>query len=97
MDNAARIMDALARFGARDFETPGTVFQIGVAPRRVDILTSIDAVEFEEAWPTREEVEVAGLKVPVIGRHHLLQNKLATGRPKDLADAAWLGRVEEGD
>lgn len=102
-NNAARIMKALARFGAplhqieaRDFETPGTVFQIGVAPRRVDILTSIDAVEFEEAWPSREEVEVAGLKVPVIGRRHLLQNKRATGRPKDLADAAWLARDEEG-
>ncbi len=95
-------MDALASFGAplhqieaRDFETPGTVFQIGVAPRRIDILTSIDAVEFEEAWPAREEVEVAGLKVPVIGRHHLLKNKRATGRPKDLADAAWLAGDEE--
>ena len=55
-------MDVLRRFGAplhqiepRDFETPGTVFQIGVAPRRVDILTSIDAVDFEAAWPAREE------------------------------------------
>ena len=101
-DNALRIMSALASFGAplhqieaRDFETPGTVFQIGVAPRRVDILTSIDAVQFEEAWPAREEVEVAGLKVPVIGRHHLLRNKRATGRPKDLADAAWLASSEE--
>ncbi len=57
-------------------------------------ITSIDAVEFEEAWPGRQEVEVAGLKVPVIGRHHLLQNKQATGRPQDLADAAWLARDE---
>ena len=101
-DNAARIMDALARFGAplhqieaRDFETSGTAFQIGVAPRRIDILTSIDAVEFEEAWPRRQEVEVAGSTVPVIGRHHLLRNKRATGRPQDLADAAWLASVEE--
>src|SRR5215216_7482012 len=93
-ENATRIMAALERFGAplhqieaRDFETPGIVFQIGVAPRRIDILTSIDAVEFEEAWPQRQEVEVAGLQVPVIGRHHLLQNKRATGRPQDLADA----------
>jgi hypothetical protein len=100
--NAARIMNALARFGAslhqveaRDFEISGTVFQIGVAPRRVDILTSIDAVEFEEAWPQRQEVEVAGLKVPVIGKYHLLQNKRATGRPQDLADAARLAGDEE--
>jgi hypothetical protein len=99
-DNASRVMAALARFGAplheietRDFETPGIVFQIGIAPRRVDILTTIDAVEFEEAWPERKEVEVEGLKIPVISRHHLLQNKRATGRPRDQADAIWL--IEE--
>ncbi len=98
-ENAERVIAALARFGAplheveaRDFETPGVVFQIGVAPRRIDILTSIDVVDFDAAWPEREEVEVAGLKVPVIGRRHLLQNKRATGRPKDLADALWLER-----
>ena len=96
-DNATRIMAALARFGAplheieaRDFETPGVVFQIGVAPRRIDILTTIDAVDFEAAWSEREEVEVVGSKVTVISRRHLLQNKRATGRPKDRADAIWL-------
>ena len=96
-DNAARIMVALRRFGAplhqieeRDFEVPGTVFQIGVAPRRIDILTTIDAVDFDAAWSEREEVEVAGLRVPVFSRQHLLQNKRATGRPQDQADALWL-------
>ena len=74
----------------RDFETPDIVFQIGVAPRRIDILTMIDAVEFEAAWPEREEVEVAGIKVPVISRHHLLQNKRATVRPRDRTDVLWL-------
>jgi hypothetical protein len=96
-DNAARIMAALRRFGAplhqteeRDFETPEIVFQIGVAPRRIDILTTIDAVDFDAAWSEREEVEVAGLRVPVISRHHLLQNKRATGRARDQVDALWL-------
>jgi hypothetical protein len=96
-DNAARIMAALRRFGAplhqieeRDFEIPDTVFQIGVAPRRIDILTTIDAVDFETAWQDRKEVEVSGLKVPVISRQHLLQNKRSTGRPQDQADATWL-------
>ncbi len=96
-DNAARTMVALERFGAplhqievRDFVTPGVVFQIGVAPRRIDILTTIDAVDFGAAWPEREEVEVAGLRVPVISRRHLLQNKKATGRARDRADALWL-------
>lgn len=99
-DNARRVMAALERFGAplqnieaRVFEAPDTVFQIGVAPRRIDLLTAIDAVEFEEAWREREEVEVAGLRVPVVGRRHLLMNKRATGRPKDEADA----RLLEGD
>ena len=101
-DNATRVMAALARFGAplyeieaRDFETPEVVFQIGVAPRRINILTTIDAVDFQAAWAEREEVEVAGSRVPVISRHHLLQNKRATGRPKDLADAIWLEGVDD--
>jgi hypothetical protein len=92
-------MAALARFGVplheietRDFETPGIVFQIGIAPRWVDILT-IEAVEFEEAWPERKEMEVEGLRIPVISRRHLLQNERATGRPRDRTDAIWL--VEE--
>lgn len=100
-DNARRVMAALERFGAplqeieaRDFEVPDTVFQIGVVPRRIDPLTSIDAVDFEEAWREREEVEVVGLKVPVIGRRHLLRNKRATGRPKDEADTLWLENEE---
>lgn len=96
-ENASRTMAALKEFGAplheirqEDFEKPGVVFQIGVAPRRIDILTSIDAVEFPDAWDDREEVRVAGLAVPVIGRAELIKNKLATGRLKDRADAMSL-------
>jgi hypothetical protein len=68
------------------------VFQIGVAPRRIDILTSITGVAFEEAWRGRTEVEVGGLRIPVLGKPDLVRNKhkRAVGRPKDLADAAWL-------
>lgn len=75
---------------AEDLEAPDLVFQMGVAPRRIDILTSIDGVGFEEAWPERYEVRIADLIVPVIGRHHLSRNKRATGRLKDAADATWL-------
>ncbi len=95
--NARRIWQALQRFGAPltdltldDLKTPDTVFQIGVAPRRIDILTSIDGVEFDEAWPRRQLIEVEGQRLAVISRVHLLQNKKASGRPKDLADVAWL-------
>jgi hypothetical protein len=87
-ENAARVMEALGSFGAplheieqEDFEKAEMVFQIGVAPRRIAILTSIDAVEFTEAWDGREEVRVSGLEVSVIGRPELIRNKLAT-RPR---------------
>ena len=100
--NAGRVLTALTRFGAplgdlteRDPVTPGTVFQIGVAPRRIDILTTIDGVEFDEAWNARYVTSVEGLDVPVLSRHHLVRNKKATGRPQDLADVARL-EDEEG-
>jgi len=95
--NADKVMVALARFGASvqdltsaDLATSGTVFQIGVAPRRIDILTSIQAVDFDEAWQHRLQVDIEGLTVPVIGREELLKNKKAVARPQDLADVAWL-------
>jgi hypothetical protein len=96
-DNAQRVWRALDRFGAPlfdltldDLKTPGTVFQIGLAPVRIDILTSIGGVEFLEAQAEQRVVEITGLSVPVIGRAHLLRNKKAAGRPKDLADVTWL-------
>lgn len=102
-ENAQRVWRALHRFRAplqnltlRDLYTPDTVFQIGVAPRRIDILTTIDGVNFEDAWPDRQQVEVEGQRFAVIGRHHLLQNKKATGRPQDLADVARLESQPRG-
>jgi len=96
-ENAARVWRALRRFRAPltglnedDLNTPNLVFQIGIAPRRIDLLTSIDAVQFDEAWPDRRVVEIEGLSIGVIGRSHLIQNKKAVGRPQDLADVAWL-------
>jgi hypothetical protein len=100
-ENATSVWRALVRFGAPlsdltidDLKTPGTVFQIGLAPRRVDILTSISGVEFTEAKPNCKQVEIEGLSVPVISRAHLLRNKQAAARPKDLADTAWLESEE---
>lgn len=96
-ENAQRVWRALSRFGAplcdltiEDITSPGTVIQIGVAPRRIDLLTSIDGVDFEEAWPERKDIAVESLTVPVIGRADLIQNKRALARPQDLADVAWL-------
>lgn len=96
-ENSVRVMAALKRFGApmanlsaADFEIPGVVFQIGVVPRRIDVTTEIDGVDFDAAWSERLEIVLDDLLVNVIGREHLLRNKIAAGRPKDLADVAWL-------
>jgi hypothetical protein len=98
-ENAERVWKALRRFGAPlaeltrdDLKMPDLVFQIGVAPCRIDILTSIDAVQFDEAWRDRTRIEIEGLTIGIIGRLHLIQNKRAVGRPQDLADIAWLER-----
>jgi predicted nucleotidyltransferase len=100
-ENANRVWQSLMKFGVpsydlkkEDLMTPGIVFQIGVAPRRIDILSSIDGVEFEEAMKDCIEVEIEGLKITVIGREHLIKNKRAAGRPKDQADVAWLESME---
>jgi hypothetical protein len=96
-ENAQRVWRALIKFGASlfdltidDLKKPDTVFQMGIEPQRIDILTSIEGVEFDEAWDERQHVEIEGLNIPVIGRRHLLINKKAISRPKDLGDIAWL-------
>jgi uncharacterized nucleotidyltransferase DUF6036 len=95
--NASRVWRALAKFGAplsdlteEDFKNPGFVFQIGVSPSRIDILTSIDGVEFSDGWRDRLEIAIEALSVWVIGRAHLIANKKAVARPQDLADVARL-------
>ncbi len=101
-ENAGRVMRALKRFGAalldlteEDLAAADTVFQMGVAPSRIDVMTGISGVTFAQAWPCRVTVAIEGLTVPVIGRDELLRNKAASGRPKDLADLAALGAPPE--
>lgn len=96
-ENASNLMRALARFGAplpglsaSDFSTEGIVFQIGNSPRRIDILTRISGVEFEQAYPKKKIVIVEGMEVPVISLDELIANKQATGRTQDLADVEKL-------
>lgn len=100
--NAPRILEALRRFGAPlfdlsldDLSKPGTVFQIGTAPARIDILTGVSGLSFEEAWPRRTTVKIGELLVAVIGREDLIRNKRATGRPQDFVDADRLERHRE--
>jgi hypothetical protein len=91
--NAPRVMRALAAFGAPmneitedDFAQPGVVFQIGVPPGRIDVLTELSGITFAEAWPEREPGRFGDLTVAFLGRKAFILNKRATGRLKDLAD-----------
>ncbi len=97
--NAAKVLKALARFGAplfgvtrKELATKGMVLQIGVPPRRIDIITSISGVDFDEAWRSRFEVPLEGLAapMPVLGREALIKNKRTAARPQDLVDVANL-------
>jgi hypothetical protein len=92
-ENAPRVLRALAEFGAPmqgltegDFARPGIVYQMGLAPGRIDVLTELTGLTFAEAWPDRVEQPLADMRVPVIGREAFVRNKKATGRAKDLVD-----------
>jgi hypothetical protein len=96
-ENAVRVMQAVASFGApagiataQDFATPDIVVQIGIEPLRIDILTSISGVDFNEAYAARLSAVVDGVSLPILGVEHLIQNKRASGRKKDLLDVEWL-------
>jgi hypothetical protein len=105
-ENAGRVWSALLRFGApvaalgagvEDLTRPDQILQIGLPPRRIDVLTSITGVAFEQAWRGRVVHDVSeGLRVPFLGRAELIQNKRAVGRAKDRADLEALGEATAG-
>jgi hypothetical protein len=97
-ENAPRILLALADFGAplgevtaEDFSRPGIVFQMGLPPRRIDVLTDVTGLTFAEAWPNRLPGRFGPLAADFIGRDDFIRNKRATGRPRDLGDLDALG------
>jgi hypothetical protein len=98
--NASRLKQVLQEFGFD--ELPGfedsflqqdRILQFGVPPNRIDILTQISGVTFGEAWNSRVQGEIDGLPIPIVSREHLIQNKSAAARPKDIADAEALKRT----
>ena len=99
-DNAAKVMSALRAFGAplgdlteQDLQRPGTGFMMGRPPSRIDVITLIDGVAFEDAWPRRVMRKFGDCEYPVIGFEDLLVNKRASARAQDIADAEALERV----
>lgn len=104
IENARRVYAALAKFGAlleqvrtEDFTSDDLIYQIGVVPQRIDVITAIDGVRFEEAWQARTQIRVGSVSVPVIGRAAFVVNKRASGRPKDLADVQLVLRHHPED
>jgi predicted nucleotidyltransferase len=104
--NAARVYRALAAFGApldqfevgeADFATYEGVLQIGLPPRRIDILNRADGITFDQAIEGTESFEVDGRRIPIIGLTALLRNKRAAAREQDLADVKALEEIARAD
>lgn len=99
LDNARCVYAALAAFGAplsafevrvEDFASYDGILQLGVPPRRIDIINRAEGITFAEAVADGENFDVEGYAIPVIGRSALIKNKRAAARPQDLADVEAL-------
>jgi hypothetical protein len=102
-ENAQKIMRALVRFGApisdlseEDFTAPDIVVQLGVEPCRIDLLTGVDGIEFDEGWQHKVSITIDDLEIDILSKEDLLRNKLATGRDKDQGDIVWLKKNQSG-
>lgn len=103
-DNADAVLRAIRRFGAplhnltkADLEKEGTVFQIGVAPRRIDIITAASGLDYGEAASQAATVQIEGIAVRIPSVAHLIRNKRATGRTRDMADAEALEELTDSE
>lgn len=97
VENGTKVVAALEEFGfgelglnPADLASPGRILQIGVPPNRIDFMTSIDGISFNEAWSGRIAGRYGREEFPFIGYDELVRNKTASARPQDLADLAWL-------
>jgi len=100
-DNADRLVRVLEEFGFRslgiqreDFLAPGRVVQLGIDLYRIDLITGISGVEFEEAWSERVRGYIDGLPASFLSLRLYRRNKMAAGRMKDLADLEALPEEE---
>lgn len=99
-ENASRVVRALSEFGfaslavtTEDLQRPNYIVQLGVHPNRIDLITGITGVSFEEAWASRCAGDIDGIPTHFIGREELIRNKTATGRPRDFGDAEELRKI----
>jgi len=101
-ENSEKIWKAFEKFGApmkglekSDFESSDLIVQIGRAPRRIDVITSVSGLDYDSAWKNRKIIEVDGITIAVLGRNDFIKNKKAVGRPQDVADVKRLENLEE--
>ncbi len=99
-ENASKVNRALHAFGAplaqiseSDFASPGVTFQIGLPPRRIDLMTEISGIQFQEAWDDHSLRPFGSFSIPFLSKTALIKNKRATGRPKDLLDLDALEKL----
>ena len=97
LENSQKVYKALQHFGAPlhdvspdTFKQPGIIYRIGVPPSRIDLLSSIEGVSFEQGWSRRQEFDVEEVRVSVLSVEDLILNKTTVGRPKDKVDVEWL-------
>ena len=101
-ENSIRVHSALGKFGAplsahnvspEHFATEGDAYRFGIAPLKVEVLTKISGVSFDEALNDAQTFDLNGQDIPYIGRAALIRNKKSAGRHKDLADVEELERL----
>ena len=97
LENSEKIYQSLSDFGVplseltkTTFREERVVFQIGVAPRRIDIITKIDGIDFKKAYSDKQEIEIEDIKIPLLSKEDLIRNKESTCREKDKLDAKYL-------
>lgn len=102
--NAEAVLQAVTRFGApandltrADLQKDDTVFQIGVAPRRIDIITGASGLQFEDVYRQSVEIEIDGIRVRIPSLDDLIRNKKASGRAQDMADVEVLEGLRKGE
>lgn len=101
-ENSDKIFKSLKQFGAplhqindKTFAEQGVIFQIGVAPRRIDIITRVDGLDFSKAYENRREITIENMRIPVISKEDLIKNKESTSREKDALDAKQLREIDK--
>jgi hypothetical protein len=103
-ENADAVLRALRHFGAplekvtkEDFQKDDTIFQIGVAPRRIDIITTASGLQFKESFNRSAAIDINGIEVRILSLADLIRNKRASGRTKDIADAEALEDIQQSE